>query len=346
MASNRRRQRSEMGASCKTSSVSLLVLILVQSSECFVHNLAQQHRASNNSKIRTNSQPQCVFMIKETDKFGSIDEYDDDDGSLSPADMLGPEVITDPEDGDDEYGDTEEDWVPDIEIAKRISDRKLARAEDLIGQAEDSVEIHSPSNKSSAGSTPSSPSSSLATDEDGTIEVEVDDYFAGPNTNTPSLLQKSKRQIYTDEEEDLINSMGGNSIDNPSPKREAGFLGDSTLREISRDFQVPIYYLADVLCTWGVPVPINVDERLGDMVTGEMAFAVAEAVHSMDVGEIYDSYSSFDLAGLCFEYDVELKDAFDFVIKEGWNLPFGVKTHLRIDQEDKLLRTLSDDLVY
>jgi len=280
-------------------------------------------------------------MIKETENFGLIDDYDGDNDDTSRLDMLGPEVITDPEEGDDEYGDTEEDWSPDIEIAKRVSKRKLARAEDLIGQAEDDVEAYS-SPKTNIRSS-SSDSSSLATDEVGT--TEVDDYFAGPNTNAPSL-QKSKRQIYTEEEEELINSMGGNSMENPSPKREAGFLGDSTLREISRDFQVPVCYLADVLCTWGVPVPINVDERLGDMVTGEMAFAMAEAVHSMDVGEIYDAYSSFDLVGLCFEYDIELKDAFDFVIKEGWNLPFGVKTHLRVDQEDKLLQALSDDLQY
>ena len=282
-------------------------------------------------------------MIKETDKFGSVDDYGDENDGMDPLHMLGPEVITDPEEGYDEYDDTEEDWVPDMEIAKRISERKLARAEDLIGQAEDNVEAYSsPKNKS--GSNRSTPSASLATDEVGT--AEVDDYFSGPNTNAPPSLQKSKRQIYTDEEEELINSMGGNSMENPSPKREAGFLGDSTLREISRDFQVPVCYLADVLCTWGVPVPINVDERLGDMVTGEMAFAMAEAVHSMDVGEIYDAYSSFDLAGLCYEYDIELKDAFDFVIKEGWNLPFGVRTHLRVDQEDKLLQALSDDLIY
>ena len=330
-----------MGICCKSLSATLLVAhMLIQSSECFLHH-SHRRRASFNSR------PQCMFMIKESDKFGSIDEYGDDSDDISPMDLLGPEVITDPDEGDDEYGDTDEDWIPDSEIAKRISDRKLARAEDLIGQAEDNVEVYSPPKSTAASSSASTTSSSLATDEDGTTEVDDADYFAGPNINTPPpSLQKSKRQIYSEEEEELINSMGGNSMENPSPKREAGFLGDSTLREISGDFQVPICYLADVLCTWGVPVPINVDERLGDMVTGEMAFAMAEAVHSIDVGEIYDAYSSFDLAGLCFEYDIELKDAFDFVIKEGWNLPFGVKTHLRTDQEDKLLQTLSDDLVY
>ena len=339
MLSRRIRQRSEIGVFVKSSSASLLLaLFLVKSSDCFVgvHN----HHAQRQPRLATNDIGK--FMIKETDKFGSIDEYDDENDRMNPLDMLGPEVVTDPDEGYDEYDDSEEDWVPDMEIAKRISERNFARAEDLIGQAEDNAEVYSTPKKKSSRS---AASTNLATDELGT--TEVDDYFAGPNTNNaPPSLQKSKRQIYTDEEEDLINSMGGNSMENPSPKREAGFLGDSTLREISRDFQVPVCYLADVLCTWGVPVPINVDERLGDMVTGEMAFAMAEAVHSMDVGEIYDAYSSFDLAGLCYEYDIELKDAFDFVIKEGWNLPFGVKTHLRVDQEDKLLQALSDDLVY
>ena len=325
----------------RTSASLLLALILVKSSDCFVgvHN----HHAQRQPRLATNEIGK--FMIKETDKFGSINEYDDENDGMDSLDMLGPEVITDPDEGFDEYDDSEEDWVPDMEIAKRISERNLARAEDLIGQAEDNAEVYSSPKKKNNAGIGSAASANLATDELGTTEVE--DYFAGPNTNNaPRSLQKSKRQIYTDEEEDLINSMGGNSMENPSPKREAGFLGDSTLREISRDFQVPVCYLADVLCTWGVPVPINVDERLGDMVTGEMAFAMAEAVHSMDVGEIYDAYSSFDLAGLCYEYDIELKDAFDFVIKEGWNLPFGVKTHLRVDQEDKLLQALSDDLVY
>ena len=45
-------------------------------------------------------------------------------------------------------------------------------------------------------------------------------------------------------------------------KRGDGFLGDSTLKEIASDFQVPIYYIADVLCMWGVPAPIDVNVRL------------------------------------------------------------------------------------
>jgi hypothetical protein len=75
------------------------------------------------------------------------------------------------------------------------------------------------------------------------------------------------KPIYTVEEEELIALMGGKS---GSPlKREPGYLGDSTLTEIATDYSVPVCYLADVLCTWGVPVPINVNDRLGDLVTGE-----------------------------------------------------------------------------
>lgn len=273
-----------------------------------------------------------IQMIRESDKFGPAD------GIPPSADSLGPEVITPSDDGDDEYGDADEDWIPDIEKARIVEEWNLARAEEMADRKIDSSAPISPPESMTQEQSSSSRSRSSLGDEDGTANVE--DYF------TPTPLQKSRRQIYTDEEEELINQMGGNSMDKPSPKREPGFLGDSTLKEIASDFQIPICYLADVLCTWGVPVPINVDDRLGDMVTGEMAFSMAEAVHTLDVGELSDSYSNFDLTGLCYEFSIELKDAFDFCIKEGWNLPFGVRTHLRVDQEDKLLQALSDDFIY
>ncbi|KAK1744387.1 hypothetical protein QTG54_004920 [Skeletonema marinoi] len=39
----------------------------------------------------------------------------------------------------------------------------------------------------------------------------------------------------------------------PPQYREEGYLGDSTLKEISMDYGIPITYLADVLATWGCP---------------------------------------------------------------------------------------------
>jgi hypothetical protein len=146
--------------------------------------------------------------------------------------------------------------------------------------------------------------------------------------------------MYTDEEEELISALGGKFKDSPTSKREAGFLGDSTLSEIAMDYSVPVCYLADVLCTWGVPVPISVNDRLGDLVTGEQAFAIVEAIYTLDLAALHDRYSNQSLLSVCEDYDIELRDAFEMAVKEDWSLPFGVQTCLRVEQEDELVRVL------
>jgi hypothetical protein len=162
-----------------------------------------------------------------------------------------------------------------------------------------------------------------------------------------SHMPKKKPSPYTEEEEELIEAMGGSSRPKgqqqhlrPS-KREEGFLGDSTLKEIATDYSVPICYLADVLCMWNVPPPINIHDRLCDLVTGEQAFALVEAVHSLDVGALHDRYSNQNLLQVCYEWNIDIKEAFEFAMKEGWSLPFGVRTNLRVEQEEELMRIFS-----
>ncbi len=165
------------------------------------------------------------------------------------------------------------------------------------------------------------------------------------NQNTDEIPpQKKKRLTYTDEEEDLIEILGGKDPDAPSSKRESGFLGDCTLKEIALDYQVPICYLGDVLCGWGVPPPIDADGMLGDMVTGEQAFAILEAIHTLDMGALNERYADYDLVTLCNEYDIQLADGFELAMKEGWNLPFGVRTFLRVEQEEHLIEKLAKDI--
>lgn len=207
------------------------------------------------------------------------------------------------------YGDdTPDDWIPDAEVARRRGPKSkhLIPAKDVLG----------PSKEGSDGSRTKSPPSGGTTTKD---------------RPTP----------YTEEEEELITAMGGKDRNKMAASREEGFLGDSTLYEIATDYSVPICYLADVLAVWGVSVPINIHDRLGDLVTGEQAFALVEAVNSLDVGALQDRYSNQNLLQICDEWDIELKDAFGFAMKEGWSLPFGVRTNLRVEQEEELLRVYS-----
>ena len=235
--------------------------------------------------------------------YAEIEKPDGFDDAMEPEDAWyeNLDVLLDEE--NDLYGDdTEEDWIPDAEKAKG---RRKRSDRDLIPANEVLGDSANDSKKPKPSST------------------------------------KEKPSPYTEEEEEIIAAMGGKEKSETPAPREMGFLGDSTLREISRDYSVPICYLADVLCMWGVPVPINPTDRLGDLVTGEQAFALVEAVNSLDMGYLNDRYSNQNIMQVCDGWDIDIKDAFEFAMKEGWSLPFGVRTNLRVEQEDELLRVFS-----
>ena len=178
--------------------------------------------------------------------------------------------------------------------------------------------------------------------------------FAGLGGSTMS--KKSGSQAAGGQQQQNYNPEEGRMPPPPMPNmpapgmeqgfREEGYLGDSTLKEISLDYAIPIPYLADVLATWGTPVPIDPSARLGDMVTGEQAYAVLEAIHTLDIAALHERYSEDNLMNICDYYDIDIKDAFEFCMSRGWALPFGVRTFLRVEQEEDMLDALGGDTMY
>lgn len=254
-----------------------------------------------------------TIKLEDTVSFGLIEYFPCSPRKFYSCKISSHKVEIVPE--DDYEIDEDLKWLPDREKAKLIRENKLPKP----GEA-DPKDFYGNSQKQ-----------------------QKTEYSTDPLEDSQGGEKKRKRLTYTEEEEELIEILGGKSMENPSPLRESGFLGDSTLKEIAMDFQVPICYLADVLCGWGVPPPIDPNMILGDLVTGEQAFAILEAIHTLDVGSLNDRYADFDLATLCNEYDIDLADAFEMAMKEGWNLPFGVRTYLRVEQEEHLIEKLSSD---
>jgi len=124
--------------------------------------------------------------------------------------------------------------------------------------------------------------------------------------------------------------------------RTAGYMGDCTLEDIALDYNAPLCYLMDVLMDWGVPPPIQPSSRLGDLVTGEQAYSIVEAMNSLDMHEVSDRYESSTLYKLAGEYEIPLQDAFEFCMREGYNLPRGVQTVLRVGQAQEMIEALYD----
>ncbi|GKY96603.1 hypothetical protein MPSEU_000619900 [Mayamaea pseudoterrestris] len=241
--------------------------------------------------------------------FGN-NNYNADDESISYS---AAELVDDEDDDADSFGlnDTESDWIPDRVKAKERREAKRVRVERIVEEQQ------------------------TAKVEADTTAEQADDN----DTSDPMLLQKPRASPYNDEQERLIASMGGKLPQ--TAMREPGYLGDCTLQEIASDYSVPVCYLADVLCMWNVPVPIDVrSTRLGDMVTGEQAFAILEAVNSLDIAALQDRYSNDNIVQLCANWELDLPQVFQFCVSEGWSLPFGVRTCLRVEQVEELLRVM------
>lgn len=271
----------------------------------------------NQSPIRHAQQPQATHVRRSTLR-------------LSFASRQDPIII--PEEDEEEDPDEVLEWMSDREKAQRIRNSTWKPASsDALRDASSSSSFSSPTNTSHQPSSRPEPS------------PQEDRRPINTQAESPSTSEgpRRKRLTYTSEEEELIDLLGGKDLEHPSPHRQDGYLGDSTLMEISHDFQVPICYLADVLVGWGVPPPIDVNVWLGDMITGEQAFAILEAIHTLDVGALNDRYAEMDLQTTCLEYGIEVRDGFELAMKEGWNLPFGVRTFLRVEQEDYLIETLA-----
>ena len=282
----------------------LLLDIVPQNSFCWSTHLSfTTNRPSSGSQTPLLTTP---ILSSKADNNEEVDQ----DTEWIPAEIA--EVIQNNGPDPGNVSDDDEDWMPDREKAKIKREKTEARQAAAINeQAKQKERAKKTKKVQAATSTPKN------------------DDPTGANRASP----------YTDEEEDVIRSMGGKTKETAS-KREPGFLGDCTLQEIATDYSVPVCYLADVVCMWGAPVPINVHDRLGDLVTGEQAFALLEAVNSLDVSALHDRYSNQSLINVCGDYNMDLSEAFEMAVKEGWSLPFGVQTVLRVEQEEELLRVL------
>lgn len=123
------------------------------------------------------------------------------------------------------------------------------------------------------------------------------------------------------------------------PKEEGG-LCDSTLEDICYDYSFPVEFIVDVLCRWGVTPPIKLEDKLGDLVNGEQAYAVVECLNSVDSAWVHDFYIEDTIEELAWELEVPLSDIFAVCGRQRLNLPMGTDTHLTKPEYRILLREL------
>jgi len=108
--------------------------------------------------------------------------------------------------------------------------------------------------------------------------------------------------------------------------------GDLTVADVAADYRFPASYVADAIAGFGVPPPILDSARVGDLLDADQAFALLEAVTSLDAAEVEDAYVSYDLEAISTILETDLADVFALCVDRGFALPHGVETQLRREQ--------------
>jgi len=116
--------------------------------------------------------------------------------------------------------------------------------------------------------------------------------------------------------------------------------GDLTVENVARDYRFPVSYIADVIASFGVQPPISDAARVRDLLDADQAFALLEAVTSLDASEVDDDYVSFGLAGCAKRLEAGLAEIFALCVDNNFALPHGVETRLRRTQFDVLASSL------
>ena len=89
------------------------------------------------------------------------------------------------------------------------------------------------------------------------------------------------------------------------------------MSDIASDFHFPIDYLAHAVCSWGADPPIDVEDRLGDLVNGEQCFALLEAITTLDPAEVDEAFCALNVAELSKSWGVEPVVVFEACVREG-----------------------------
>mmetsp|Transcript_8957 Transcript_8957/g.18089 ORF Transcript_8957/g.18089 Transcript_8957/m.18089 type:complete len:203 (-) Transcript_8957:23-631(-) len=115
-------------------------------------------------------------------------------------------------------------------------------------------------------------------------------------------------------------------------------ISDSTLAEIASDYHFPIDYIAHAVCSWGADPPVDVEDKLGDLVNGEQCFALLEAITTLDPAEVDEAFCAQNISELSSSWGVETGVVFEACVREGLELPFGIRTRLKEEDVESVQR--------
>ena len=92
----------------------------------------------------------------------------------------------------------------------------------------------------------------------------------------------------------------------------------------------------------GCPAPVDVDSRIGDLLTGEQVFTLLQALTSVDPLEAGCDYDTLSLPELAEDVGLSVDRVYEICKEENINLPFGLNTRLH----SKLAESVKSKLLF
>jgi hypothetical protein len=138
-------------------------------------------------------------------------------------------------------------------------------------------------------------------------------------------------------------SLFDKKYDSEEDETENCSLAKLSLLEISEAYQFSLAFLGDFAGQLGCDTPIDIDTKLGNIMTGEQVFTMLQALNSLDPLDSNAGYDSVTVSELATDMNVSTQKIVEICIGEQIGLPFGVRSVLHVDVVDQIKRVSDYD---
>jgi hypothetical protein len=95
-------------------------------------------------------------------------------------------------------------------------------------------------------------------------------------------------------------------------------------------------YLGDLVTQMGCEIPVDVDTKVGNILTGEQVHTLLQAVNTLDPFETNAEYETESVWDLCDDLDLSPETLRRMCQQESIHLPFGMSTMLHASVIEQL----------
>lgn len=156
------------------------------------------------------------------------------------------------------------------------------------------------------------------------------------------VYKEGTNNVVTDEQlrgdASLFNSLY--DIDDTNSEGTAASL---TLSDISESSCFSLSFLGDFLVQMGCKAPIDINAKLGNLLTGEQIFSLLQAINTLDPFDSNLEYDSLPVDELADELGISANRILKILESKEVNLPYGLDTVLHSSVIESVKSSIEDD---